>query len=309
MDNQQLSPEQGRVQRSSRKRVLDLNKYIVWETPCLINKIYVYTLSSTKDNKVRYVGITTDPLRRLSHHTSKSYYKNTYKSNWIRKELEKANQILMTIVDSYTDLEEALLKEEKLIATHKDLTNYVLLPTKPNVKKCYLYNIFTSEIIEFKSVLSAANYLRVTPSALYDSLILSKWLMSFNKDFDKLIKTKHRLKGKNLKTGEICYFLTQEHAAKYIGCSKQSVNSCIMGIRKSAKKWLLCKKDSEFPIYANSHISPVICVNDGQIYNSIKEAAAYYKLDESSIAKVCKGLRKHTGNKSFKYQEDMIQPL
>jgi hypothetical protein len=82
-----------------------------------------------------------------------------------------------------------------------------------------------------------------------------------------------------------------------------------MGIRKSAKKWILCKKGSEFPIYINNHISPVVCVNDGHVYNSIKEAAAYYKLDESCIAKVCNGLRKHTGNKNFKYHEDMIQPL
>ena len=309
MGNQQLNPEQGRVQRSSRKRVLDLNKYIVWETPCMINKIYVYTLSSMEDNKVRYVGITTDPLRRLSHHTSKSYHKDTHKSNWISKELKSGNQILMTIVDSYIDLEDALLKEEELIATYTDLTNYVLFPTKPNMKTCYLYNIFTLEIIEFNSIQAAAEYLRVTSSALYDSLILSKWLMSFNKNFDELIKKKHRLKGKNVKTNEICYFLTQEHAAKHIGCSIQLINSCIMGIRKSAKKWILCKKESEFPIYINNHISSVVCLNDGKLHNSIKEAAAYYKLDESSIAKVCKGLRKHTGNKNFKYQEDMIQPL
>lgn len=309
MDNQQLNPEQGKVQRSSRKRVLDLNKYIVWETPCLINKIYVYTLSSTEDKRVRYVGITSDPLRRLSHHTSKSYFNNTHKSNWINKELKAGNQIIMTIVDSYDDLENALSKEEMLIVKYNDLTNHILLPTTPHVKRCYLYNIFTSEIIEFNSVNSAAVYLQVTPSALYESLILSKWLMSFDKNFEELIKKKHRLKGKNLNTNEIRYFLTQEHAAKSIGCSKQLINSCVMGIRKSAKKWMLCKKDSEFPIYINNHISSVVCLTDEKTYNSIKEAAAYYKLDESAIAKVCKGLRKHTGNKIFKYQEDMIHPL
>jgi predicted GIY-YIG superfamily endonuclease len=309
MDNQQLNPEQGRVQRSSRKRVLDLNKYIVWETPCLINKIYVYTLSSTKDKKVRYIGITTDPLTRLSHHTSKSYHKNTHKSNWINKEIKSGNQILMTIVYSYTNLQDALLKEEQLISIYNDLTNHILLPTKPNMKTCYLYNIFTLETIEFQSITSAAKYLDVTLTALYRSLILGKWLMSFNKDFDKLIRIKHKIKGKNLSTGEICYFLNQEHAAYFIGCSKQLINGCVMGIRKSAKKWIICKKGDKFPNYINYHLSPVVCINDGKKYDSIKEAANYYKLDESSIAKVCKGQRKHTGNKNFKYLEDMIQPL
>ena len=152
-------------------------------------------------------------------------------------------------------------------------------------------------------------YLKVTTSALYDSLVLSKWLMSFNKNFNELIKIKYRLKGKNLITGEIQYFLTQKHASEHIGCSIQLINSCIMGIRKSAKKWILCKKGCDFPFYINNHSSPVICVNDGFVYNSIKEAAAYYKLDESYIAKVCKGLRKHASNKIFRYQEDMIHPL
>jgi len=38
MDNQQPNPEEGRVQRLSRKRVLSNN--ITWETPQIKNKIY-----------------------------------------------------------------------------------------------------------------------------------------------------------------------------------------------------------------------------------------------------------------------------
>ena len=89
MDNQQLNPKQGRVQRSSRKRVLDLKQFIIWETPCIKNKIYIYTLSSSKDNIIRYIGITNEPLRRLSHHTSKFYKTNTHKYNWIKKVLSE----------------------------------------------------------------------------------------------------------------------------------------------------------------------------------------------------------------------------
>ena len=307
MDNQQLNPEEGRVQRSSRKRVLDLKNFIVWETPCIINKIYIYTLSASKDKIVRYVGITNNPIMRLSHHTSKSYFNNTYKSNWIKKVLSEGDQIIMTIIDDASDLEKALIKEEFYISKYDGLTNHVLKSTHPGSKICYLYNIYTKESIQFDSLQSAALYLKVTSSSLYESLISNTWLMSFDNDFEKLIQDKYKIKGKNMKTGEICYFLTQEHAAKHIGCSKSMINGCIMGIRKSAKRWLFCKRGRDFPIYNNKHYSSVICINDGLIYNTIKDAAIYYKIDESCIAKVCKGLRKKVSNLRFEYYEDMIQ--
>lgn len=309
MDNQQLNPEQGRVQRSSRKRVLDLSKYLVWETPCIKNKIYIYTLSSSEDNVVRYVGITNEPLTRLSHHTSKSCTVNNHKCNWIKKVLCENHQIIMTLIDSTFDLEQALQKEEFYIDKYDNLTNHVLKSTHPGSKICYLYNIFTQECLEFISLQSAASYLQISSSALYDSLILSEWLMSFDKDFKTLIKEKHRIKGKNIKTNEICYFLTQQHAAIFIKCSTSLINQCIMKLRKSAKGYLFCKRNETFTTYINKHESPVICITDGLKYNTIKEAAKYYDIDESCIAKVCKGSRKHVSKLDFKYYEDMIQPL
>ena len=66
MDNQQLNPKQGRVQRSSRKRVLDLKQFIIWETPCIKNKIYIYTLFSSKDNII---------CKGLRKHVSKLNFK------------------------------------------------------------------------------------------------------------------------------------------------------------------------------------------------------------------------------------------
>lgn len=83
MDNQQLNPEQGRVQRSSRKRVLD--EYFIWETPCSINKVYVYKLVSSLDMIPRYIGITSNPKERYNRHVRDKYLNHkSHKNNWIK---------------------------------------------------------------------------------------------------------------------------------------------------------------------------------------------------------------------------------
>lgn len=45
----------------------------------------------------------------------------------------------------------------------------------------------------------------------------------------------------------------------------------------------------------------IICLENNRIFNSIKEASNFYKIDASSISSVCKGRRKTAGGFSFKY--------
>lgn len=47
----------------------------------------------------------------------------------------------------------------------------------------------------------------------------------------------------------------------------------------------------------------VLCLTNGKIYNSIKEAAYLLKLHEPGIGLVCKGKYKQTGGYNFKYYE------
>ena len=57
----------------------------------------------------------------------------------------------------------------------------------------------------------------------------------------------------------------------------------------------------------------VVCLNNGKVFNSIKEAANYYKINSSSITCVCQGLSQYAGYDSdnnyllWMYYEDYIK--
>jgi len=59
--------------------------------------------------------------------------------------------------------------------------------------------------------------------------------------------------------------------------------------------------DEDFVEYKNNQNKKIICLNDNNIFNTIKEASLYYKIDVSCITKCCKGKRKTAGKMSFKY--------
>jgi len=49
------------------------------------------------------------------------------------------------------------------------------------------------------------------------------------------------------------------------------------------------------------HARKIICVNDGVVYETIREAAKFYNILESGIGRVCKGENKQTKGYVFKY--------
>ena len=53
----------------------------------------------------------------------------------------------------------------------------------------------------------------------------------------------------------------------------------------------------------------VMCMEDNQIFNSIKEASQYYGLNQSNICGVLAGVRKHTGGHTFRYVDNNGTPV
>ena len=43
------------------------------------------------------------------------------------------------------------------------------------------------------------------------------------------------------------------------------------------------------------------CIETGEIFNSIRECAGYFNLNEKRISDVCRGVRKTTGKKHFRF--------
>jgi hypothetical protein len=77
----------------------------------------LYVLYSTKDFKIRYVGITTNSLTgRLCGHIKYSFRKRTYKEKWIFSSLSKGYDIRIKTVNNYDDLESLKSAEVNLIS-------------------------------------------------------------------------------------------------------------------------------------------------------------------------------------------------
>jgi len=84
--------------------------------------IYIYTLTNDKDtNDIRYIGKTTNLKNRLRKHLSNYSLKiDTYKNNWIKKELLLGNKIL---IHSIEEVNENNWQEREIywIKKYKDL--------------------------------------------------------------------------------------------------------------------------------------------------------------------------------------------
>lgn len=80
---------------------------------------YIYSLSSNRDNEIRYIGFTTNPKKRLNNHKSESKQLGCYRHNWIQKEIKEGYNLLMTIIKiiSFENWEK---EEIEIIAKYKE---------------------------------------------------------------------------------------------------------------------------------------------------------------------------------------------
>jgi hypothetical protein len=91
----------------------------------------LYVLYSTKDFKIRYVGITTTTLKeRLCRHIKSAFRRKTYKERWMFSSLSDGYDIRIKTVNTYSDLESLKKAEVNLISylfdKEYDLTNSTL---------------------------------------------------------------------------------------------------------------------------------------------------------------------------------------
>jgi len=302
MDNQQPRSKKDKVQRLSRKGVLsNTSKHsIIWETPSIQNKVFIYQLKDTISNTVRYIGSTNNPKERFVHHLKDK--SSTYKGNWIRSVISNNGGIQMVVFDYSDNLNKALIKEEYYLHKFKNLTNICLYPTQGSTKLCYVYDLQTSRSMEFISLASASLYVGCTSNNLLNNFrCKGRYLFSYSDNFSKIIKDRHSFKAK--KDNKILYFVSYNHASWILNCSRGLVNNVLGKISNSINGWVLCKRDGIFPICNPNGYKKVICLDDNIVYPSIQGASSYYGIDGSCIVRVCKGKRKTAGKLRFNYFE------
>lgn len=70
-----------------------------------MSHVYIYTLSDSLTNEIRYVGKTKNLIQRKYNHLNKSRDKNTHKRNWINLLIKEGRKPIMEVLDIVDDLE------------------------------------------------------------------------------------------------------------------------------------------------------------------------------------------------------------
>lgn len=88
---------------------------------------FVYGLVDSREpEEIRYIGITNDPRRRLSHHLSSVLDNSTHKARWVAKTVRDGGEILMMPLARGLGIGDAKLVECAEIASRQNLTNLTI---------------------------------------------------------------------------------------------------------------------------------------------------------------------------------------
>lgn len=71
-------------------------------------------------------------------------------------------------------------------------------------------------------------------------------------------------------------------------------------------KWVTYKQNNNNPKSIQKKNKRVVCVETGQIFNSMKEAGEYVSIDSTHIVACCKGKRKICGGFHWEYYEEVV---
>lgn len=88
---------------------------------------YIYSLESSRDNEIRYIGFTINPRKRLNGHISESKELRCHRHYWIQKERKEGYKILMKFL-KIVSFDNWIEEEIKMIDEYKSL-NYNLTNT------------------------------------------------------------------------------------------------------------------------------------------------------------------------------------
>lgn len=115
--------------------------------------------------------------------------------------------------------------------------------------------------------------------------------------------------GKNiicLETGKI--FRTITEAGKYLKINRYSISNSCNSKKKSADGlhfMFLEKYDKNKEYTFKPYKRKVICINTGEIFNSIRETSRKLNINSGDICNICKGKLKTINGLAFKYLEEV----
>jgi len=211
--------------------------------PALEKKIYyLYGLKDNIDNKIKYVGVTSNLEQRLKDHLKKSHYKeNIYKSNWIKDVYKNGGTIQIEILCICNNIDDCFLKEQEYIKNNEGLTN---------ITKGGKGSLGIKPSDETKYKIGSANRGKCI-SKLYGESVSNGLKQSYLTGKRKM--SKEQLEKMNiaskLKNSKVIYQYDKNYklitsynsvteAAKTIKCANTTLSDCANGRTKTAKGFI-----------------------------------------------------------------------
>lgn len=304
-------------------------------------KTFIYTLSDPITLKVRYVGKSNNPKKRLYDHLSLCYSTHTHKNNWIKSLLENKTKPILDIIDevniddwqfwekywiaklkengesltNHTDGGNGMVKHsynsiESMRIRHKEFPNYNKSSDKTHIiDKELLYQKY---VIENLSLNKCASFFGTAKSTIFHNLKennitkdKSTWINQVASNPKKVV-LQYDLSGNLINEWEGIQVITDS-----LSINKSNIANCCRGIAISAGGFIWRYKDNFIDINLSKlkRGREVIQFDKSnnrlKSFDSIKEAGLFSGVRANNIQDCCVGRIKSAGGFIWRYKNDI----
>lgn len=296
-----------------------------------IYSVYKHTLLkevSGKENDMSYIGITTLQPKMRWGKNGRCYNKSSYFWNAIQK--YGWDNFSHDILFEGLTKDEAEQKEIELIAYYKsanrDFGYNISLGgfhhgkhseesriKISNARKGKSYNIGRKLSEDAKLKISKANKGKRRSEEFKKRLSEAHKGKPKSEEFCKNLSDKKSVAVICIETKKV--YKSATFAGKELGIDNSTISKCCRGDAKEAGgfHWMFAKDYSEekaaevLERTRNENHRRVMCVDTGEIYNTIREAALDIGVNDTEISACCRGINKSAGQKRWLYLEDVTE--
>ena len=275
-------------------------------------KYIIYALQDPTTNELRYVGKSVNGLTRARAHCYPGSLERdkTYKGNWLRQLVNKGLKPNIKVVQQLNNISELNQAEQYWIEYFRNLGCPLTNSTNGGMGRCGLpHTEETKKKISFGQK-NKKVYPKGEAHGMYGRKLTEEEKQTISKRTkekmnnpdtkEKLLKRKN---GSKFIDNHGNYYESIYDAHRKTGLSRDVIREILNNKRSEYKNYkfeYINKSSSKVYIDSKSHFTKKIIDQNGNVYNSLREAANKLNLSEGNISQVISGKYTHTKGYSFK---------
>lgn len=175
------------------------------------------------------------------------------------------------------------------------------------------------EILKSDLTLQQANYWETYYIGYYDALDNGYNIAIGGSNALDSISPTRPIVGINCQNHQIRRFASVSEAARFVDGVNTAITQCLNKESRTSYGYIWLDEDEYqtlneediqklYQIVPNQYLKPcksVVCIETGEEFSSIKEAALKYNVDSSWLSKACRGLAKTAGGKHWRFTNNV----